>query len=41
MTERIRTIFARAADAMPRHADYLARHCPAAPPAPAAMAAAR
>ncbi|HVJ03447.1 MAG TPA: tryptophan halogenase family protein [Sphingomonas sp.] len=41
MAERIRTIFARAADAMPRHADYLARHCPAVPSAPAAMAAAR
>jgi tryptophan halogenase len=41
MAERIRSIFARAADAMPRHADYLARHCPAAPAAPRAVAAAR
>ena len=39
MAERIRGIFARAVDAMPSHADYLARHCRAAPPP--AMAAAR
>jgi tryptophan halogenase len=39
MAERIRGIFARAVDTMPSHADYLARHCRAAPPP--AMAAAR
>lgn len=36
--ERIRTIFARAVDAMPRHQDYLARHCRAAPPSAPATA---
>ncbi|MBO9623785.1 MAG: tryptophan 7-halogenase [Sphingomonas sp.] len=41
MAERIRTVFARTTEAMPRHSDYLARHCPAAPPAPAVVAAAR
>ncbi|WP_404337347.1 tryptophan halogenase family protein [Sphingomonas sp. MMS12-HWE2-04] len=31
MLDRIRTTFARAADAMPLHSDWLAHHCPAPP----------
>ena len=34
MLDRIRTVFAQAADSLPRHADYLARHCSAAAAAP-------
>jgi tryptophan 7-halogenase len=31
MVDRVRTIFAKTAETLPSHADYLARHCSAAP----------